>query len=50
MGKAYLIIRIALILALAWYRGIMEILCDVMNSPSVDMRVSMPGIFLCEVH
>jgi hypothetical protein len=41
LGKAFLIIRIALVLALAWYKGIMDVLCDAMNSPSGDMSVSL---------
>jgi hypothetical protein len=41
MGKACRIIRIVLVLTLPWYRGIMEVIYDVMNSPSGDMSASV---------
>ena len=44
MGKACRIIRIGLVLALAWYRGIMEILCDAMSSPSGVMEILCDAI------
>jgi hypothetical protein len=36
-GKVCQIIRMALVLALAWYSGIMEILYNAMSSPSGGM-------------
>ena len=43
IGKACRIIRISLVLALARYRRIMEVLCDAMSSPSGGM------VILCDV-